>query len=51
MCDDALIKRRKIADLLAYSRLADQQQADEEGGVELVIEPPPQLFEYGRVFH
>ncbi len=50
-CDDALIKRRKIADLLAYSRLADQQQADEEGVVELVIEPPPQLFEYGRVFH
>ena len=27
-CDGALVTRRKIADLLAHSRLADQQQAD-----------------------
>ena len=50
-CDDALVTRRKNADLLALSRLADQQQADEKGVVELVIEQPPQLFEFGRVFH
>ena len=50
-CDGALVTRRKIADLLAQSRLADQQQADEKGVVELVIEQQPQLFEFGRVFH
>ena len=39
-CDDALAKRREIADLQTY-----QQQADKERVVELVIEQQPQLFE------